>query len=105
MLQRRFVAGLRSAPGPSGSFHERFLKRFRYVWFALFPDPSDDEWEELSSSDESDAHTENSLSEGGGQLLSPLCLSHEIHTALTSCLIPKKVIACGLGSSWSMGKA
>ncbi|XP_024900360.1 HEAT repeat-containing protein 3 [Pteropus alecto] len=54
-------------------------------------DPSDDEWEELSSSDESDAHTENSLSEGGGQLLSPLCLSHEIHTALTSCLIPKKI--------------
>ncbi|XP_016003089.2 HEAT repeat-containing protein 3 isoform X1 [Rousettus aegyptiacus] len=54
-------------------------------------DPSDDEWEELSSSDESDAPTENSVSEGAGQLLSPLCLSHEVHSALTSCLIPKKI--------------
>ncbi|MBZ3882733.1 HEAT repeat-containing protein 3 [Sciurus carolinensis] len=54
-------------------------------------DPSDDEWEELSSSDESDTFMENSLSECGGQLLSPLCLSHETHTALTNCLIPKKV--------------
>lgn len=54
-------------------------------------DPSDDEWEELSSSDESDAFMENSFSECGGQLLSPLCLSHEIHTALTNFLIPKKV--------------
>lgn len=98
MLQRRFVAGFRSAPGPSG-FHERLLKCFRCVWFALFPDPSDDEWEELSGSDESDALTEKSFCEGGGQLLSPLCLSHEIHTALTSCLLPKKVIVCGLGSS------
>ncbi|KFO37905.1 HEAT repeat-containing protein 3 [Fukomys damarensis] len=53
-------------------------------------DPSDDEWEELSSSDESDAFMENSFSECGGQLLSPLCLSHEIHTALTNFLIPKK---------------
>lgn len=54
-------------------------------------DPSDDEWEELSSSDESDAPTENSVSEGAGQLLSPLCLSHEVHSALTSCLIPRKI--------------
>ncbi|XP_071460268.1 HEAT repeat-containing protein 3 isoform X2 [Marmota flaviventris] len=54
-------------------------------------DPSDDEWEELSSSDESDACMENSFSECGGQLLSPLCLSHEIHSALTNCFIPKKV--------------
>ncbi|XP_069868052.1 HEAT repeat-containing protein 3 [Dipodomys merriami] len=54
-------------------------------------DPSDDEWEELSSSDESDAFMETSFTEDGGQLLTPLCLSHEIHTALTSCLIPKKV--------------
>ncbi|XP_019499021.1 PREDICTED: HEAT repeat-containing protein 3 isoform X2 [Hipposideros armiger] len=54
-------------------------------------DPSDDEWEELSSSDESDAFMENSLSEGSGQLLSPLCLSHEIHSALTNYLIPKKI--------------
>uniref|UniRef100_A0A452TKI6 HEAT repeat containing 3 n=1 Tax=Ursus maritimus TaxID=29073 RepID=A0A452TKI6_URSMA len=55
-------------------------------------DPSDDEWEELSSSDESDAFMENSFSECGGQLLSPLCLSHEVHTAFTNYLIPKKVI-------------
>ncbi|XP_053438132.1 HEAT repeat-containing protein 3 isoform X3 [Nycticebus coucang] len=54
-------------------------------------DPSDDEWEELSSSDESDMFMENSFSECGGQLLSPLCLSHEIHTALTNYLIPKKI--------------
>nr|XP_019587448.1 PREDICTED: HEAT repeat-containing protein 3 isoform X2 [Rhinolophus sinicus] len=53
--------------------------------------PSDDEWEELSSSDESDAFMEHCFSEGGGQLLSPLCLSHEIHSALTNCLIPKKI--------------
>ncbi|XP_048211611.1 HEAT repeat-containing protein 3 isoform X2 [Perognathus longimembris pacificus] len=54
-------------------------------------DPSDNEWEELSSSDESDAFMETSFSEDGGQLLTPLCLSHEIHSALTNCLIPKKV--------------
>ncbi|KAJ1072871.1 hypothetical protein K5549_012097 [Capra hircus] len=54
-------------------------------------DPTDDEWEELSSSDESDAFMENSLSECGGQLLSPLCLSHEVHTALTHHLLPKKI--------------
>ncbi|XP_068384257.1 HEAT repeat-containing protein 3 isoform X3 [Eschrichtius robustus] len=54
-------------------------------------DPTDDEWEELSSSDESDAFMENSLSECGGQLLSPLCLSHEVHAALTNYLIPKKI--------------
>ncbi|XP_008055201.1 HEAT repeat-containing protein 3 isoform X2 [Carlito syrichta] len=54
-------------------------------------DASDDEWEELSSSDESDAFMENSFSECSGQLLSPLCLSHEVHTALTNYLIPKKI--------------
>lgn len=54
-------------------------------------DPSDDEWEELSSSDESEAFMENSFNECSGQLMSPLCLSHEIHSALTNCLIPKKV--------------
>ncbi|KAF6288167.1 HEAT repeat containing 3 [Rhinolophus ferrumequinum] len=53
--------------------------------------PSDDEWEELSSSDESDAFMECCFSEGGGQLLSPLCLSHEIHSALINSLIPKKI--------------
>ncbi|KAM5263234.1 HEAT repeat-containing protein 3 [Ctenodactylus gundi] len=54
-------------------------------------DASDDEWEELSSSDESDTFMENTFGECGGQLLSPLCLSHEVHTALTNYLIPKKV--------------
>ncbi|XP_037671980.1 HEAT repeat-containing protein 3 [Choloepus didactylus] len=54
-------------------------------------DPSDDEWEELSSSDESDAFMDNSFSDCCGQLLSPLCLSHEVHTALTNYLIPKKI--------------
>ncbi|XP_043292560.1 HEAT repeat-containing protein 3 [Cervus canadensis] len=54
-------------------------------------DPTDDEWEELSSSDESDAFMESSLSDCGGQLLSPLCLSHEVHTALTHHLLPKKI--------------
>ncbi|KAB1273829.1 HEAT repeat-containing protein 3 [Camelus dromedarius] len=54
-------------------------------------DPTDDEWEELSSSDESDAFMEGSFSECGGQLLSPLCLSHEVHTALTNHLLPKKI--------------
>ncbi|XP_018113268.1 HEAT repeat-containing protein 3 isoform X2 [Xenopus laevis] len=54
-------------------------------------DPSDDEWEELSSSDESDLGLEKSLNDGGGQLLSPLCLSDEVHTALLNHFIPKKV--------------
>ncbi|OCT84297.1 hypothetical protein XELAEV_180224544mg, partial [Xenopus laevis] len=53
-------------------------------------DPSDDEWEELSSSDESDLGLEKSLNDGGGQLLSPLCLSDEVHTALLNHFIPKK---------------
>ncbi|XP_061450038.1 HEAT repeat-containing protein 3 [Rhineura floridana] len=54
-------------------------------------DPSDDEWEDLSSSDESDAFMDNSYDEGG-KLLSPLCLSAEVHTALRNHLIPKKTL-------------
>ncbi|KAK6477020.1 HEAT repeat-containing protein 3-like isoform X1 [Huso huso] len=55
-------------------------------------DPSDDEWEELSSSDESDMCAESSLCECSGvQVLSPLCLSAEIHTALISFLLPEKL--------------
>eukprot|EP00079_Xenopus_tropicalis_P023952 XP_012816463.1 PREDICTED: HEAT repeat-containing protein 3 isoform X1 [Xenopus tropicalis] len=54
-------------------------------------DPSDDEWEMLSSSDESDLGLEKSLNDSGGQLLSPLCLSDEVHSALLNHLIPKKV--------------
>nr|XP_033788444.1 HEAT repeat-containing protein 3-like [Geotrypetes seraphini] len=58
---------------------------------ALLADLSDDEWEELSSSDESDICMENSLNEGIGQLMSPLCLSAEVHTALMNHLIPEKI--------------
>ncbi|KAF6077672.1 HEAT repeat containing 3 [Phyllostomus discolor] len=56
------------------------------------PSDDEDEWEEaLSSSDESEALVEDALCEGAGQLLSPLCLSHEVHAALTSFLLPRKV--------------
>ncbi|KFO71421.1 HEAT repeat-containing protein 3, partial [Cuculus canorus] len=55
-------------------------------------DPSDDEWEELSSSDESDLFMENSYSEGGGLLMSPLCLSDEVNSAFLNNLIPKKIL-------------
>ncbi|XP_078066985.1 HEAT repeat-containing protein 3 isoform X2 [Mustelus asterias] len=51
-------------------------------------DPSDDEWEEMSSSDESD----NSMAEGSGTLFSPLCLSAEVLSGLVNYLIPKKVL-------------
>ncbi|XP_063169350.1 HEAT repeat-containing protein 3 [Candoia aspera] len=54
-------------------------------------DTSDEEWEELSSSDESDAFLDNGYEEDG-KLLSPLCLSAEIHTALVNHLIPKKIL-------------
>ncbi|XP_066493781.1 HEAT repeat-containing protein 3 [Tiliqua scincoides] len=53
-------------------------------------DPSDDEWEELSSSDESDTFLDNYNE--GEQLLSPLCLSAEVHTALMNHCVPKKVL-------------
>ncbi|RLW01197.1 hypothetical protein DV515_00008264 [Chloebia gouldiae] len=55
-------------------------------------DPSDDEWEELSSSDESDLFMENSYNEGSGLLLSPLCLSDEVNSAFLNNLIPKKIL-------------
>ncbi|KAJ7311842.1 hypothetical protein JRQ81_006155 [Phrynocephalus forsythii] len=54
-------------------------------------DPSDDEWEELSSSDESDTFPDSSYDEEG-KLLSPLCLSAEVHTALMNHLVPKKIL-------------
>ncbi|XP_074067476.1 HEAT repeat-containing protein 3 isoform X3 [Macrotis lagotis] len=54
-------------------------------------DPSDDEWDEFSSSDESDAFMDNSFNELNGQLMSPLCLSAEVHTALINYFIPKKI--------------
>uniref|UniRef100_A0A8C3P7W5 HEAT repeat containing 3 n=1 Tax=Chrysemys picta bellii TaxID=8478 RepID=A0A8C3P7W5_CHRPI len=55
-------------------------------------DPSDDEWEELSSSDESDLFMENSYDEGSGPPMSPLCLSADVHAALMNNLIPKKIL-------------
>ncbi|KFQ20486.1 HEAT repeat-containing protein 3, partial [Mesitornis unicolor] len=55
-------------------------------------DSSDDEWEELSSSDESDLFMENSYNEGRGLLLSPLCLSDEVNSAFLNNLIPKKIL-------------
>uniref|UniRef100_A0A8C9V6T3 HEAT repeat containing 3 n=1 Tax=Scleropages formosus TaxID=113540 RepID=A0A8C9V6T3_SCLFO len=54
-------------------------------------DPSDDEWEEMSSSDESEM-CPDSMSEGGSCLLSPLCLSAEVHSALLNHSIPEKVL-------------
>ncbi|KAM9508546.1 HEAT repeat-containing protein 3 isoform 6-T6 [Guaruba guarouba] len=54
-------------------------------------DPSDDEWEELSSSDESD-FMENSYNDGSGLLMSPLCLSDEVNSAFLNNLIPKKSV-------------
>ncbi|XP_063045644.1 HEAT repeat-containing protein 3 [Engraulis encrasicolus] len=52
-------------------------------------DPSDDEWEEASSSDESECV--DGVCEGGS-LQSPLCLSAEVHTALIHHSIPQKVL-------------
>uniref|UniRef100_A0A665VIY8 SYO1-like TPR repeats domain-containing protein n=1 Tax=Echeneis naucrates TaxID=173247 RepID=A0A665VIY8_ECHNA len=54
-------------------------------------DPSDDEWEEESSSDESD-NGPDSLSDGMSNLMSPLCLSAEVHEALINHSIPEKVL-------------
>uniref|UniRef100_A0A7N6ANP7 SYO1-like TPR repeats domain-containing protein n=1 Tax=Anabas testudineus TaxID=64144 RepID=A0A7N6ANP7_ANATE len=52
-------------------------------------DPSDDEWEEESSSDESDMGPD-SLCDGVSNLMSPLCLSAEVHGALINYSIPAK---------------
>lgn len=57
----------------------------------FFVDPSDDEWEEASSSDESEMCPDG-LSEGNTSLLSPLCLSAEVHAALINHNIPEKVL-------------
>ncbi|XP_068169237.1 HEAT repeat-containing protein 3 [Antennarius striatus] len=54
-------------------------------------DPSDDEWEEESSSDESDLGPDG-ICDGVSNLMSPLCLSAEIHGALISHSIPEKVL-------------
>lgn len=54
-------------------------------------DPSDDEWEEESSSDESDMGPDG-LCDGVSNLMSPLCLSAEVHSALIHHSIPAKVL-------------
>ncbi|KAK7913501.1 hypothetical protein WMY93_013712 [Mugilogobius chulae] len=54
-------------------------------------DPSDDEWEESSSSDESELGPDG-LCDGVSSLMSPLCLSAEIHGAMINHHIPKKVL-------------
>uniref|UniRef100_A0A3Q3WTC3 SYO1-like TPR repeats domain-containing protein n=1 Tax=Mola mola TaxID=94237 RepID=A0A3Q3WTC3_MOLML len=54
-------------------------------------DPSDDEWEEESSSDESDMGPDG-LCDGVSNPMSPLCLSAEVHGALISHSIPEKVL-------------
>ncbi|XP_078109262.1 HEAT repeat-containing protein 3 [Sander vitreus] len=54
-------------------------------------DPSDDEWEEESSSDESDMGPDG-LCDGVSNLMSPLCLSAEVHGALINHSIPEKVL-------------
>uniref|UniRef100_A0AAX7T0S3 SYO1-like TPR repeats domain-containing protein n=1 Tax=Astatotilapia calliptera TaxID=8154 RepID=A0AAX7T0S3_ASTCA len=53
--------------------------------------PSDDEWEEESSSDESDMGPDG-LCDGVSNLMSPLCLSAEVHGALINHSIPQKVL-------------
>ncbi|XP_053172807.1 HEAT repeat-containing protein 3 [Scomber japonicus] len=54
-------------------------------------DPSDDEWEESSSSDESEMGADG-LCDGLSNLMSPLCLSAEVHGALINHSIPEKVL-------------
>ena len=57
--------------------------------YVCLVDPSDDEWEEESSSDESDLGPDG-LCDGVSNLMSPLCLSAEVHGALISYTIPEK---------------
>lgn len=52
-------------------------------------EPSDDEWEEMSSSDESEMCADG-MSDTSS-LFSPLCLSAELHTILLNHNIPQQV--------------
>lgn len=54
-------------------------------------EPSDDEWEETSSSDEGEMCLD-SFADGASSLLSPLCLSAEVHGALVSHSVPEKIL-------------
>uniref|UniRef100_A0A8C1VR78 HEAT repeat containing 3 n=1 Tax=Cyprinus carpio TaxID=7962 RepID=A0A8C1VR78_CYPCA len=53
-------------------------------------EPSDDEWEEMSSSDESEMCADG-MSDTNSSLFSPLCLSAELHTILLNHNIPQQV--------------
>ncbi|XP_060715508.1 HEAT repeat-containing protein 3 [Tachysurus vachellii] len=53
-------------------------------------EPSDDEWEEMSSSDESEICADGVTD--GNSLFSPLCLSAELHTTLLNYSIPQEVL-------------
>ncbi|KAI5626173.1 HEAT repeat-containing protein 3, partial [Silurus asotus] len=71
-------------------------------------EPSDDEWEEMSSSDESEISAD-----GNSSLFSPLCLSAELHTTLLNYSIPQLVLkkaefpshaaleVCGRNPAWT----
>lgn len=74
-------------------------------------EPSDDEWEEMSSSDESEMCADG-MSDTNSSLFSPLCLSAELHTVLLNHSIPQQVLKkaefpsaaalelCSKDSSW-----
>ncbi|KAI7814690.1 HEAT repeat-containing protein 3 [Triplophysa rosa] len=54
-------------------------------------EPSDDEWEEMSSSDESEMCADG-MTDTNSSLFSPLCLSAELHTTLLNHSIPQQVL-------------
>ncbi|XP_056089785.1 HEAT repeat-containing protein 3 [Rhinichthys klamathensis goyatoka] len=54
-------------------------------------EPSDDEWEEMSSSDESEVCADG-MPDTNSSLFSPLCLSAELHTILLNHSIPQQVL-------------
>ncbi|XP_073762434.1 HEAT repeat-containing protein 3 isoform X1 [Danio rerio] len=74
-------------------------------------EPSDDEWEEMSSSDESEMCADG-MSDTNSSLFSPLCLSAELHTVLLNHSMPQQVLKkaefpsaaalelCSKDSSW-----
>ncbi|KAA0723430.1 HEAT repeat-containing protein 3 [Triplophysa tibetana] len=54
-------------------------------------EPSDDEWEEMSSSDESEMCADG-MTDTNSSLFAPLCLSAELHTTLLNHSIPQQVL-------------
>lgn len=77
------------------SSFECLLSHFPDQFYVCVPlkDPSDDEWEEESSSDESDMGPDG-LCDAVSNLMSPLCLSAEVHEALMNHSIPEKANTC-----------